>query len=240
MSFFTDRVTRLVPGTSATHQHFFGGPPRHRGAVPKGKRHPIHLLYELDLSDETIGLNFTGLSRLPLYNALQYNCCDIVYRVISDDEIEIVSPVEESWDPAFPYDDYPAQFDRVPIVAEPLSYEDYKTTVFAYTLGGGPSVRGVSDADAKRLGELGYPFSQVGGVQFMWQGEPQWICPNRGCEQYGEDWGTEVFAVVWERPVEGVNLWAPPGDDNESSGSIQIIFSRCRGCGMIHSCNSCD
>jgi hypothetical protein len=239
MSFFTDRVARLAPGANRRHQHFFGGAPRHRGAIPRGKRQPVHLLYDLDLSDEKLGLRFPGLTRLPLYNALQYNCCDIVYRVISDDEIEIVSNVQDHWDPTFPYEGYPAQFERVPIVAEPLSYEDYKTTVFAHTVDRGPSVRRVSDADARRLRDLGYPFTQVGGVQFMWQGEPQWDCANRGCKYFRQAWATEVFAVVWESPVPGLHLWIP-ADDDRDTGSVPIIFSRCTGCGIIHSCNRCD
>src|SRR5690348_12514283 len=101
-SFLEAPICRLAPGRVGAHTHWFGGEPSHKGAIPPGREHPVHLLYDLDLTDPALGLasRFPGVSRLPLYNALQYNCCDMVYRVVGDDAIEILAmdkPTRSKW-----------------------------------------------------------------------------------------------------------------------------------------------
>src|SRR5580765_7609922 len=118
-------VTRLVPGPAGDYIHWFGGPPAHNGAIPPGREHPVHLLYDLDLRDPVLGLasRFPGVSRLPLYNALQYNCCEMIYRVVADDAIEIIAMGYRDvpdWYPDHPFDGYPSAFPRTPIIAEPV------------------------------------------------------------------------------------------------------------------------
>src|SRR5690242_17911784 len=95
-TFFEHPISQLVPGQARTYSHWFGGEPSHNGAIPPGREHAVNLLYDLDLTDPQLGLasRFPGASRLPLYNALQYNCCDIVYRVVADDAIEILAMPE--------------------------------------------------------------------------------------------------------------------------------------------------
>ena len=74
----------------------------------------MNLLYDLDLTDPQLGLasRFPGLSRLPLFNALQYNCCEIVYRVVADDAIDIVAmdAPKGRRGADFPFDNYPRAF----------------------------------------------------------------------------------------------------------------------------------
>ena len=240
MRFFTDRVTRLRPGRGKRYQHFFGGPPRHRGTVPKCGKHPVHLLYDLDLRDPKLGLTLPGVPRLPLYAAIQYEVSDLTYLVLEEDRIQILAPLARAWSKDFPYEEYPAEFPRVPVVADALQYDDYKTLVFAFTATQQMLYpEELSKRDRELLKNLGYPFTQVGGVQFMWQDVPWWECPNSSCPNRGESWNAEVFAVVWEQPVPNVDLWEPkpkPG----VNGCNQLIFSRCRGCGAIHSANACD
>ena len=83
-------------------------------------------------------------------------------------------------------------------------------------------------------------FPRVGGRHLMWQGIPEWECPTPGCGNAGirSDAGKEVIAVIWERPIAELHLWA---DDPkyQDLGDVQIIFSRCTGCGVLHSCNRC-
>lgn len=178
MPFHTKRIAKLRTGRPGKYQHFFGGPPRHRGATPKGRRHPVHLIYDLDLNDPKLGLQFPGITRLPLYNAIQYNCCEMIYRVADDETIEILSLSNRKWLPDHPYKDYPPEFPQAPVVAEQISYDDYKTLVFGFSTSNHPFVNmwsDLSDQDRQRARELQYPFTQVGGTQFMWQGVP--ICP---------------------------------------------------------------
>ena len=116
-TFFEQSVCRLVPGSAGAYAHWFGGAPAHRGVIPPGREQAVHLLYDLDLNDPALGLasRFPGVSRLPLFNALQYNCCDMVYRVVADDAIEIVGmgrPEKTKWDADFPFDNYPRAFPR--------------------------------------------------------------------------------------------------------------------------------
>jgi hypothetical protein len=239
-TFMDHPVSRLVPGRSGRYRHWFGGPPVHRGAVPKGRKHSVHLLYDLDLRDPQLGLasRFPGLSRLPLYNALQYNCCGMIYRVVADDAIQILHMDELAWDPDHPYESYPASFKRTRVVAKPVSPRMVKTFKTVVNQAGGPweyeSYRAVL-ADK-------YLFPRVGGRHLMWQGIPEWECPTRGCRFRGrsDNDGKEVFAVIWERPVPKLHLWTAGPKHMKSFASIQIIFSRCTGCGVIHSCNRCD
>jgi hypothetical protein len=207
----------------------------------------VHLLYDLDLRDPALGLAscFNHVTRLPLFNALQFNCCDMVYRAVADDAIEIVSmtnPDAAPWDADHPFRNYPATFPHHPVIAEPVESE--VLSLIAKVIdedGSEKSAASDSKATYCRLKELGHPFPQIGGRQFMWQGIPDWDCCTIGCPyaQQSSDDGKEVFAVIWERPFPELHLWS----DNpkwQDVGSIQIIFSRCTGCGVIHSCNRCD
>jgi hypothetical protein len=246
-TFFEHPPRKLVVGRSGPYNHWFGGVPAHRGVVPPRRSHPVHQLYDLDLRDPDLGLasRFGGLSRLPLYNALQYNCCDLVYRVASDDAIEIVSmtnPNNPDWYANHPFDNYPAAFSRHPVALEPVQPDvlDLLARVLGDN-GGETYTSSASGPVRKRLRALGYPFPQVGGRQFMWQGIPGWDCRGRRCKyakQFTEA-DKEVIAVVWERPAPDLHLWS---DDPkyQDVGSCQIIFSRCSGCGALHSCNRCD
>ncbi len=239
-NFLEHPACRLVPSPAGAHAHWFGGTPTHKGAIPPGREHPVHLLYDLDLTDPALGLasRFPGLARLPLYNALQYNCCEIVYRVVSDDAIEILAmekPERSKWDANFPFDNYPRAFPRTPIQVVPVATDVIARCITPIAADGG--------ADIVRSDVLqdSCLFPRVGGRQFMWQGIPDWACPTPACPHHGtrSDAGKEVFAVIWERPIPELHLWT---DDPkyQDIGSAQIIFSRCTGCGIVHSCNRCD
>lgn len=239
-TFFDDSVCALVPGTAGQHLHWFGGTSSRRGVIPAGREHPVHLLYDLDLCDPALGLasRFAGLRRLPLFNALQYNCCAIVYRVMDDEAISILAmdqPGNSEWDANFPFANYPTAFPRTPIHLKPVTAELAVACISPIASDGSADiVRG------KVLQEACL-FPRVGGRHFMWQGIPEWECPTRTCphyQQYG-DIGKEVFAVVWERPIPELHLWSKD-PTQQDVGSVQIIFSRCTECGVIHSCNRCD
>jgi hypothetical protein len=239
--FLESPVSRLIHGQTGPYTHWFGGTPTHQGVVPPGREHPVHLLYDLDLNDPALGLasHFPHVSRLPLYNALQYNCCDMVYSVERDDAIRILAltnPETPQWYADHPFDNYPAAFPRKPVVAEPVSADLVEAFHQSIDDDGGAN----DDPECTVLtDELLFP--RVGGRHFMWQGVPSWSCPTRKCRFGGtnSEAGKEVLAVIWESPEPSLHLWS---DDPkwQTLGSSQIIFSRCRGCGVLHSCNRCD
>ena len=243
-TFFEDSVSRLQVGQSARYSHWFGGEPRHKGCVPPGEAHATHLLLDLDLSDPQLGLasRFPNVSRLPLYNALQYNCCDMIYRVVADDAIEILARDTHNaeWNINHPFDNYPAFFPRESMVAS--SVDPPLLELLNSGIGSdGSDDPGFTREQEARVTAFGYPFTQVGGRQSMWQGIPTWKCGGKHCEAAQRDTNEdkEVLAVIWESPVPGIHLWS---DDPkyQDQGSLEIIFSRCTGCGVIHSCNRCD
>src|ERR1700761_5367910 len=197
-SFFEESVCRLAPGKSG-YIHWFGGEPSHKGVIPPGREHPVHLLYDLDLTDPTLGLasRFPALSRLPLFNALQYNCCDMVYRVVSDDAIEILDmgkPERTKWNANHPFENYPITFPRTAIKVEPVAPGLVSWCINPLS----------AEGFAEKLDEALHEsclFPRVGGRHLMWQSIPNWACPTPGCPNVGtnSDEGKEVFAVIWER-----------------------------------------
>ena len=240
-TFLEQPVCRLVSSRKGAYAHWFGGTPTHSGVIPPGREHPVHLLYDLDLTDPMLGLSsrFPAVSRLPLYNPLQYNCCDMIYRVLRDDAIEIVrltNPDNPDWYADHPYDAYPSAFPRTPVTAE------HVPPSLIERCAGALESDGTGGFEAKEAAlEDACLFPRVGGRHFMWQGIPHWECPTQSCPHFGKygDVGKEVLAVIWERPIPALHLWDDDPED-QHMGSIQIIFSRCTGCGVLHSCNRCD
>lgn len=82
------KIFFVVPGRGA-FAHTSGGPARHHGARPLHGR-PLHLFFELDLRDMALGLTLPGLSRLPLYYAIRNANGRLLYKVVSDDQIEVI------------------------------------------------------------------------------------------------------------------------------------------------------
>lgn len=63
-SFFEQSVCKLVPGTPGAYAHWFGGTPRHKGVIPPGREHQVHLLYDLDLADPVLGVGIAIYRRV--------------------------------------------------------------------------------------------------------------------------------------------------------------------------------
>lgn len=100
----------LFDGVKSPYQHTFGGPARHKGVVYYGCPKPLHLLYNIDLNDPNVRLQLTGIQWLPFYNAMQYDSSPVQYRVLSNNEIQIVYQERTVWTPHFPYEGYPEHF----------------------------------------------------------------------------------------------------------------------------------
>ena len=237
--FVMTSVARVVPGATSSFHHRFGGSPLHRGIVPNGNSQPLHLLYTFDTTDPLFPVRLPHARYLPLFYCFPYNAGDVGYRVISDDEIEILHMQNEYVERDFPYENYPNEFPETPVSLVPISYEEHKTLVYHLAC----EDYFVEDefksaSDRTFLKQSGYPFTQLGGIQRMWQDVPTVPCPNKWCENHEFDCFMEVFAVVWNQPVPGVYLWDNDPEFRDDT-EIQTIFQICSLCHSIYACNRC-
>ncbi|HXQ37355.1 MAG TPA: hypothetical protein VN843_25320 [Anaerolineales bacterium] len=234
-SFVMKSVARVVPNVQGSFNHSFGGPAVHRGSKPRGNSQPLHLVYTLDTKDPSVPVHIPRVRYLPLYYCFPYNAGALGYRVVSDGEITILYMETKRVQPDFPYEGYPSEFVKTPVSLAPISYEDHKTLVYYMTCEDHNLQRKyLSKKDKASLTQIGYPFTQLGGIQRMWQGIPDVPCPNRTCEYHRYNCFMQVFAVVWNHPVPRVYLW---DDDPKTSTEIQVIFQICPLCDSIYVCS---
>jgi len=230
--FVTERAVRVVPGASK-YEHRFGGPPLHRAVGPTKFPFTLHCLYLLHTGDPALPRILRKRRWLPLYYPLFNNACEFAYEVVDDNEIK-VHLVSDRVQEDFPFEHFPEELPERRVRLEPLSYDDQKTLVYAFTARDCLSKEAISSADRKFVASSGYPFTQVGGIQYMMQGIPRQRCPNSSCEYAGHSPAREVFAVVWNRPVPDFLLWG------EYMDWSQLIFQVCSKCSTIYVCNRCD
>ena len=237
--FVMNSIARVVPYVGDSFHHRFGGPPVHRGVKPHRNGQPLHLLYNFDCKDPLVSIRVAGVRYLPLYYCFPYNAGAVGYRVISDTEIEILYMETKEVMPNFPYENYPDEFPETRVSLMPISYEEHKTLVYYlacedYNL----TKDHVSKEDRAFLKQSGYPFTQLGGIQRMWQDVPEAPCPNKKCKYHKYDCLMNVFAVVWNRPVPNVYLW-DDDPDSRNDEEVQTIFQVCPLCHSIYACNRC-
>ena len=235
--FVMKSIARVVPNGSGSYHHRFGGTPVHRGIKPRGCSAPLHLLYTFDMKDPLVPVRIPRVRYLPLYYSFVYNAGAVGYQVVSNSEINILYMETKTVEPDFPYPNYPDEFPETPVSLIPISYEEHKTLVYYLACEDENLTRThVSEEDKAFLKETGYPFTQLGGIQRMWQGVPQVPCPNKKCECHKYDYYMDVFAVIWNNPVPKVYLW---DDDPRSRWEVQTIFQMCPQCRSIYACNRC-
>ncbi len=227
-------MARVVVGESSNFRHRFGGMPTYNGIVPPRNSQPLHLLYTFDTNDPLFPVSIPGIRYLPLFYCFPYNAGDLGYRMISEDQIEILHLTPKRTEPNFPYPNYPDHFSETSVKLVPITYEEHKTLVHYLTYEQHFLKSFLSETDRNFIKENAYPFTQLGGIQRMWQGIPEINCPNKRCENHKLGVSQEVFAVVWNQPVPDVFLWSEDSDDE-----IQIIFQICTNCQAISVCNRC-
>lgn len=237
--FVMNSIARVVPGVGGFFHHRFGGPPAHRGVKPRGNSQPLHLLYTFDTRDRLVPVRLPRVRYLPLYYCFPYNGGAVGYRVVSDKEIKILYLETKQVETDFPYEDYPIEFPETPVSLTPISYEEHKTLVYYLTCEDyNLQKKYFSEGDRTFLKQSGYPFTQLGGIQRLWQDVPEIPCPNRKCKYHKFACFMQVFAVVWNQPVTNVYLW---DDDPESRDycEVQVIFQICPLCHSIYASNQC-
>jgi hypothetical protein len=240
--------------------HRFGGSSAYAGLVPSGQKHPVDLLFELDLRDpllEGLASWFPRLTRLPLLAGLHYNFAELQYRVPRDDAIQIDQlgfwgREKIEYTPDHPYWP-PGSLSLTPLKLEPISeVSAFWSGVAISADAGGDYNSDLESLYRAHLKPNGYPWTQIGGRQKLMQGSQPWTC-GPGCPVHalvqGETdrpwfklsslgYSNPVFAVCWEAPIPGIGLFDE--DEAESLGFAQMIWSLCPFCRTIHSCNRCD
>jgi len=218
--------SRACFGQSDEHGHMFGGSPRHGGSTPRKCKHPLHLVLDLSLADPLLPLQADDITRLPLYFPFRYESAELAYRVLSDDEIQVMHLSSTTTHDDWPYEAYPECFSPTPLARAPLKYDEYKTIRFADEY----LHEGLSPDDTELLQRLDIGHMvRFGGRFSTWQGGSE-DCRNRKCEWIG----LEYITVVPNEPFDGISLWG------EFGGSVQTIFKICPKCGTIHAFTECD
>ena len=203
-------VYQLLPCDPAYAEfgHVAGGEARHRGATPPGRPKPVHLFYELDLADPLVEVRSPRpeVTRLPLYSPLGNAGGPFQYRVVSDDEIELLSspypnPRRDAPKP------YPKPFRHEAVYLQPINF-DPKDPEWLWNYGGilgvGSLTAGEKDAVKKEFERwhrktFKYPLLEryhewIDGTEDdpgldelvrmftpFTQGMPEATCPNPDC-----------------------------------------------------------
>lgn len=109
------RITQLNVGQSGRYNHFFGGKNDLEIAdFPHGE-HPLHRVFSLDLADPRLGFSMNKVTQLPLLYGFVFDGCELQYSVLSNTSIKILNLVPQKSSSGWPYPEYPAHFDRLPI-----------------------------------------------------------------------------------------------------------------------------
>jgi hypothetical protein len=220
-------VSDLREWEQSPYKTSFGGPPRHEGVVPAGCSRPLHLLFNLDLSDPCCRIDFPNVRFLPLYYAFQYDASALWYCVVSDTAIEIVHQAKTVWLDDFPFKGYPAEFPPSAIeVGEPRAVTEFLNS----RTESGSTVWEDWAANVSEQGNLPDHNDMIACHALLWQGAPKTACRNRTCNRQTMD----ILAVIEPNPVANVSLWGEYDDEG-----IQIIYQCCPRCRIIYVTNQC-
>lgn len=211
----------IVTNTDSPFGHTFGGEVRHKGATAKGASQPLHLFYNFNLNDPNCQVEIPGCSWLPLYSAIRFNSSPLYYRIVSDTDIEIIEQSNIEIIPDFPYDDYPAAFDKMPVSLcepEPVNFdedqeEDWDTRWYPETPPRPPS--------RNELIECAFYIN----YGFL---EP---CRNPGCGKSTVNY-LAAFRDEW-LDDEGVSIWG-------GQEYVVIVFYLCYSCFTVSTFNLCN
>lgn len=221
-------------------RHWQGGTPLHQGAECVLCRKPLHLVWDIDLTDPIFptefGRAFAPATRVPLYF-----CCHCpsptLYRVTSNDKIKVFRPDVVTTSEENPFDDVPPHFQR-----RPISFEKIPDVVDALmTLTddiGFDSLDGPSRRILSKYDSVGPP-SQLGGIPLFLQGHQEEVCPNPRCV------ATDLkhpysFSDRWLLMKELAAVNEEDAQLREKSQYMQIAFHICWLCQAILGQYRCD
>jgi hypothetical protein len=115
---------REVRGKTSRFAHSFGGDPAAQG-IRFVNCEPMHLIYRLNQADPVVGTIVPGIEWLPLCYHFSYASWDgqLIYRVPSENEVELIAPTEAMFDPDFPLPGFPRQFPQSPAAFSKQKYD---------------------------------------------------------------------------------------------------------------------
>ena len=236
--YYFQNASFVIPTASDEFGHSFGGPIRHEGASPDGAG-PLHLLYNLNLSDPRLGRKLKNSAWLPLYHPLAFDGGRLSYRVISETRIEILDLRPHEYHLGWQYPemtlsrdnvwvkdgpDYPEFFPQMPVKMESISYEDHKALLFRTVYLG---ARQPEPGGTERKNE----FVRIGGYFPHQRSEGYLTCPNSECRQQKTPAVMEPITVIGNEPTPGCFLFSPNGSD------VKVAFRICPHCEAIFTYN---
>ena len=122
-----DRLTisRETSKTKPEFQHYFGGSAKEYGLRFVNADHPCHVVYWLDTTDPLVPFSHPNIRFLPLVHGFQYssNGFEFIYRILNEQEIEIIAPDPLEFNKDFPYDNYPPHFEKTGVSFESGNYK---------------------------------------------------------------------------------------------------------------------
>lgn len=229
----------FIPGKFA---HVFGGAVRHKGATPHGHEIPMHLLLDLDLSDQLVPIKSTSdLQRLPLYYPLVYGAGggQVQYQVDSDSEITILSSFIDEFVNKDPETSFPKGFPGKEVSLEPLNYDQFRAIIMSET--GSNHYR--NDKNQMRDHEILETINSGHVVRFGHsdhfrpiQGDILWRCENPKCKYHKKAVKVDIFAQFADQLTNDISIWSEPGEDDQL---IEIYFGLMQCCMTIVTENHC-
>lgn len=232
MGFLMSGHPRRVSVGQSEFKHRFGGPPVHYYDKDKHPDIHLHCIYLLDTSDPNLPEIVPGISFLPLYYGMLNDGFDMAYQIVTETEFlihDVYGDLELDFWTERDWEEQHLVIPEEPVQITPLSFEEHKTVLYAHTARRHLRMPQISGTDEDLLKSMGYPFTQIGGIHCLPQGQPTGVCQNPACRSMDID----IFAVVWNNPTPNFCLWGEYGE------YTQIIYEICLACHTIHVTNRC-
>jgi hypothetical protein len=258
MGYYYTKQGYAMVADNAPSPHHFGGTPCHQGAECPVCKIPFLLLADLDcavLRKTEPAKLFLELDRLPLYYC--WRCCaeELSYQ-IRNKSIKVFKNDGEPQGDDYPYDDFPARFEKRPLKILPVPYEPAKLLAVAQEIG----ERWLEDEDLATIQNglegLRHPWfsknyfnrHQIGGLLNLIQGHQYIVCPNPDCKYHqmakkGRGTRMRELAVIHNDPHSGLPMnekleeLSEPSDFNEF---LQVVYWVCEECLTLTTSNRCD
>ncbi len=231
-------------------RHSYGENECWEGTIPPGCKKPVHLFFDLDLSDPRVGIKLPGKHNnyLPLFYPLGNYGGPFCYRVVHTGKIELLSqPYPRG--PREYMKKYPEPFEQTPMELVPRKYDP--TDVHDVFYCGG--ILGIDALTKRQRAKLRKDFLQfyideihtdliaedydgddtvpveeiVSGYTPFTQGTPDDTCPNPKCKIHKA--GTPLPVLAYLSPEKDDSFYkALAGGD-----SGQLIWQVCEKCGSV-------
>jgi hypothetical protein len=254
---YHDEADDLDNDEPGAEDHTFGGEACHKGTTPPDCPKPVHLFYNLALSDPCLGIRLANskITRLPLYYALGNLGGPFRYRVVSDARIELLCQPYPKKYRAGILKEYLPPFPPALVYAFPNGYDPTKPEdVWNYG-----AVLGLGEMSARQkaalkkklerwhLKNIGCPLVEkddpdepdppleeiVAGCDPFTQGMPEEKCPNPKCKQHKA--GTPLPPLVLLKPEEDDPFY----EIIAGGDSGQLIWQVCPNCASVVVTNPC-